>query len=236
MIIKTIYPSFLGEVNHLGIGVPTIFIRLSGCNVRCYKSTLNKLCDTPEALEVTSGEDMDMSQIEAMVRKITKNTGIKTICLTGGEPLMHNVRPIFETFKDYPIITETNGTVDISEYLLDFSENNSFIVDYKLLSTGVGKNSFDKFVHILGQRDFVKFVVYDYKDYYEMLEVMESGLLDSVENIAAGVYWGDSPMSYLELFKKLASDGLAGRIKMNFQTHKLVHNADYGYRLFPRDL
>ena len=56
--VNTIYPAFAGEVNAHGIGVPCVFVRLAGCNLRCYFKTKGILCDTPEALEMKNGKDM----------------------------------------------------------------------------------------------------------------------------------------------------------------------------------
>ena len=61
--VQTIYPAFMGEVNECGIGAPCVFIRLAGCNLRCYEKTRGCLCDTPEALAMTSGEQMSVGDI-----------------------------------------------------------------------------------------------------------------------------------------------------------------------------
>ena len=85
--VNTIYPAFMGECNVYGIGVPCTFVRLAGCNLRCYESTKGTLCDTPEALGYSCGSDMSPSQILHKVISL----GRKVICLTGGEPLTRDV-------------------------------------------------------------------------------------------------------------------------------------------------
>jgi 7-carboxy-7-deazaguanine synthase len=86
------------------MGRPTLFIRLSGCNLRC------AFCDTPSAWE--EGEELSVADILSAVERVRKKLPTEWICLTGGEPLTQNVRPLCETLKKkgYSIQVETNGT------------------------------------------------------------------------------------------------------------------------------
>ena len=84
--VNTIYPAYMGECNKYGIGVPCTFIRLNGCNLRCYLKKKGTTCDTPEALDCADGKRMEVSAIIKSVR----NIGNKVICLTGGEPLLQD--------------------------------------------------------------------------------------------------------------------------------------------------
>jgi organic radical activating enzyme len=235
MRLHSIFPTFLGEVNHLGIGAPAIFIRLAGCNVRCYVKTLGIFCDTPDSLEMDSGKEVSIKDIEKEVRLLSSKTGIKNICLTGGEPLHQNPIQIYKAFTDFNIITETNGTVSLDPFIKNYSNNNGFIIDYKLKSTGVNKNAFLLFKHLLGPRDYVKFVVYDYEDYLQLKGLVEDSFFDTA-NLAAGSFWGSPYMDSLRLAELLEKDGLAGRILMNFQVHKLVVAADFSVKDFPKYL
>ncbi|MCJ7679800.1 MAG: 7-carboxy-7-deazaguanine synthase QueE [Candidatus Aminicenantes bacterium] len=100
--IKEIFASVQGE--GLRMGRPTLFIRLSGCNLRC------SFCDTQSAWE--EGEEFSIEDILSAVDRVRKKLPAEWICLTGGEPLTQNVRPLCETLKKkgYSIQVETNGT------------------------------------------------------------------------------------------------------------------------------
>ena len=84
LMVNTIYPAFMGEVNLLGIGAPCTFVRLSGCNLRCYKNTMGTLCDTPEALELKCGNPMSVDEV---IMQLDRYAERPIVCLTGGEPL-----------------------------------------------------------------------------------------------------------------------------------------------------
>lgn len=96
-----IFPSIQGESTLQGL--PTVFIRLSGCNLRC------RYCDT--AYAYSGGTDMSIPEISARVR----GQGISRVCLTGGEPLLQAETPeLIRTFLDgnVRVSVETNGSLD----------------------------------------------------------------------------------------------------------------------------
>ena len=78
-----------------------VFIRFSGCNLRC------DFCDTKIAWE--NGE---MMEAEEIIKKV-KQYPCKKICLTGGEPYLQNLSPFVELLKErkYWVTAETNGTL-----------------------------------------------------------------------------------------------------------------------------
>jgi len=87
------------------MGCPTLFVRLSGCNLRC------SFCDTRSAWE--DGEELPVPNILTAVEELRKDAPTEWICLTGGEPLTQNIRPLVESLKKkgYSIQIETNGTL-----------------------------------------------------------------------------------------------------------------------------
>ena len=99
--INEIFYSLQGE--GLRQGEPTIFIRLSGCNLKC------DFCDTQYAWE--DGRDMSVDQILTEVRDIKRMHPSHWICLTGGEPLFQDLSSLTQQLKaDYwNIQVETNG-------------------------------------------------------------------------------------------------------------------------------
>jgi len=97
--VSEIFYSIQGE--GLNQGLPFIFIRFSGCNLRCV------WCDTKYAWE--GGKEMELEKIIKEVKKFK----CKNICITGGEPYLQNLFPIFERLKKEKLFisVETNGTI-----------------------------------------------------------------------------------------------------------------------------
>ena len=106
MKINEIFFSLQGE--GILVGTPTIFIRLTGCNLRC------SFCDTTYAYK--DGTSMSIS---AIVKEIQKFHCF-TVCITGGEPLLQKKTPILiDTLlkKKYLICLETNGSKTIKKLM-----------------------------------------------------------------------------------------------------------------------
>lgn len=211
--VNTIYPAFMGEVNTHGIGVSCTFIRLAGCNIRCYYKTKGILCDTPEALSKDSGYFMTTTHILEKVRRL----GNRVICLTGGEPLMQDVTELLEALSNegYYVVIETNGTKDISAYR--HIRNVSFVVDVKSLSTGESSKMLESNYRLLDKADFIKFVV-DTEDDFAEFEgwIATHDYLNC--NVAVGTFWG-SKISYQWLIKSLTEK--YKNVYLNMQTHKM---------------
>ena len=150
MIVNEIFKSIQGEGVH--IGKPQIFVRLTGCNLRC------SWCDTKYALE--EGTEKSISQIVEEVEKI----GLKNICITGGEPLLQKeeLRELIRELKKrgYSILLETNGTFYDKEI---FESVGCVSFDIKAPSSNE-KSNLD-FVKNLKREDFVKIVIADDIDY-----------------------------------------------------------------------
>lgn len=218
--VNTIYPAFMGEVNTHGIGAPCTFVRLAGCNLRCYFKTKRTLCDTPEALEMKGGKDMSVSELAYQV----KCFGRKVVCLTGGEPLMQDVLPLLVRLSDegMSVVVETNGSMNISPYR--HIKGVSFVVDVKSPSSGEKDMMDPKNYALLDEGDFVKFVLDTQEDFNHFYEwVVTHDYIGC--NIAVGLFWG-SELSYLELMQRLNHLEL-GNIYLNMQTHKMACMYDY---------
>src|SRR5512138_388619 len=104
MKIAEIFSSLQGEGNNQGR--PCLFIRLSGCNLRC------RWCDTP----ASQGGGVEMS-LEAIVELVVKS-GLPYACITGGEPLLQGegLEPLLCSLHERGILIdiETNGTLDFA--------------------------------------------------------------------------------------------------------------------------
>ncbi|MBS3818896.1 7-carboxy-7-deazaguanine synthase QueE [bacterium] len=101
--ITEIFSSIQGE--GLRQGEPTLFIRLTGCNLQC------DFCDTQYAW--LEGEEMSMEDILEKVEGVREDFPSQWVCLTGGEPLFQDIKKLVEELKkkEYKIQVETNGTI-----------------------------------------------------------------------------------------------------------------------------
>jgi 7-carboxy-7-deazaguanine synthase len=155
--INEIFFSIQGETTRAGL--PTVFIRLTGCPLRC------TYCDTAYAFH--DGDKMTLAEIMQTISDYKS----KQITVTGGEPLaQRNCRPLLEILCDagYDVSLETSGALDIQ----DIDNRVARIVDLKTPASGeVDKNLYENMLH-LGPYDQVKFVICDREDYEWSKEVL----------------------------------------------------------------
>ena len=102
--IVEVFASVQGE--GLRQGEPTIFVRFSGCNLRC------AFCDTKYAW--TAGKERTREEVLAEVRRLRADFPAAWVCLTGGEPLLQDISGLVRDLKKegLKVQAETNGTVD----------------------------------------------------------------------------------------------------------------------------
>ena len=148
--VNEIFYSIQGE--SLSMGRPCVFVRLTGCNLRC------TYCDTGYAY--TQGRFMDIAQILSQVGTY----GVDLVEITGGEPLMQPLTPALAEAllaNGFEVMIETNGT-----YSIDLVPNVcTRIMDIKCPASGESrKTDFDNLNRLKGN-DQVKFVICDRKDY-----------------------------------------------------------------------
>lgn len=213
MKIYSIFKSIDGEVNHFHQGRISTFIRFSGCNLRPFCT----YCDTKYALKKDSGKKMNVDQIIKEVKKL----GCKKVTITGGEPLMQ-----FDGFLELTIAlwhngcfvsVETNGS-----YILNGINIGSWIVDYKLKSSGVCETKMIPYSEFckLNYHDFIKFVISDRDDYCQAITVMKT--LRKVGCIANFAFSpAHSSLNPLTLMKWLDEDKINDVI-INLQFHKYL--------------
>ncbi len=101
--ISEIFPSLQGE--GLRQGEPTLFIRFSGCNLRC------RFCDTKYAW--SEGKELSVEEIFQKIESINKRLPTRWICFTGGEPLLQDIKKLALRLKNqgFKIQVETNATL-----------------------------------------------------------------------------------------------------------------------------
>lgn len=148
--VNEIFYSIQGESSFSGI--PFVFIRLTGCNLRC------AYCDTKYAYE--EGVKFPIGQILKEVEKFECNY----VEVTGGEPLLQEDTPLLVDSlinKGFKVLVETNGTKDISV----LSDEAIIIMDIKCPSSGEVDKMDWKNLNRLKSEDEVKFVVAEKSDY-----------------------------------------------------------------------
>jgi 7-carboxy-7-deazaguanine synthase len=148
--ITEIFRSLQGEADT--VGLPTTFVRLTGCPLRC------RYCDTAYAF--TGGEPMSLAQILERVREL----GAHHVCVTGGEPLaQRGVFALMTALCDagHRVSIETSGALPIDA----IDPRVVRVVDLKTPGSGeVERNRYDQLAH-LRAADQVKFVICDRADY-----------------------------------------------------------------------
>lgn len=156
-----IFASIQGESSDSGL--PCIFIRLYGCPVGC------SYCDQPQ-----TPEQKKKISVGNIINKMSKFRGIKNVCITGGEPLIHSeVIPLTQEllYLGYKVSIETSGCVPIVE--VGYRRSFKYVMDIKCPSSGVSeKNIFENLLK-LQANDEVKFVVADREDYEYMKKVLK---------------------------------------------------------------
>ncbi|MFW6196346.1 MAG: 7-carboxy-7-deazaguanine synthase QueE [Thermoplasmatota archaeon] len=157
MKITEIFYSIQGEGKQMGL--PTIFVRAAGCNLKC------DWCDTKYAWK--GGKETTIEEITDAVHDFPS----KRVCLTGGEPLVHDeIYELIDALIDeYELTVETNGSLDISKLTkMDLMIS----MDYKTPSSLMAGKMKEKNLGLLRERDQLKFVIDDRKDYEYSKEVI----------------------------------------------------------------
>lgn len=207
--ITEIFRSLQGEGN--AVGFPTVFVRLTGCPLRC------QYCDTAYAF--TGGERMGIDTILARVAGL----GTRHVCVTGGEPLAQRDCLVLLTQlcdAGYEVSLETSGAMSLD----GVDERVSRVVDVK--TPGSGESARNRYGELarLGQGDQVKFVVCDRADYEWSRDTL-AGL-----GLADGVVVLFSPSHEQLPARKLADwileDGI--EVRMQVQLHKVLWGNEPG--------
>ncbi|MBU1236982.1 MAG: 7-carboxy-7-deazaguanine synthase QueE [Gammaproteobacteria bacterium] len=148
--VSEIFHSIQGESTR--VGLPTTFIRLTGCPLRCV------WCDTEYAF--VGGQAMTVAEIMERVEAI----GCRTICVTGGEPLAQRTcLPLLTALCDagYSVSLETSGAFDIAEV----DQRVSCIVDLKAPGSGETDRNLWANIDHLTRDDELKLVLASEEDY-----------------------------------------------------------------------
>lgn len=207
--IYEIFHSLQGETSR--IGLPTVFVRLTGCPMRC------TYCDTAYAF--SGGSNMEMADILAKVAEF----GTSYVTVTGGEPLAQKecyvlLRALCD--KGYSVSLETGGAMDIAPV----DARVSVILDIKTPASNEEKNMLWGNLEHIKSKDEIKFVLCNRIDYdWAKAKIVELKLAEKC------------PILFSPSFHDLSAEALAGwvladklPVRMQVQLHKILWGEKQG--------
>ncbi len=207
--VTEIFYSLQGETRT--IGLPTVFVRLTGCPLRC------QYCDTAYAF--TGGEKMDIDDIVDKVASYSP----RYVTVTGGEPLAQkNCLPLLSALCDLnvEVSLETSGAIDVSAV----DDRVVKVMDLKTPgSQEMSKNRYDN-IALLSSNDQVKFVICDRQDYdWACEKLTEFDLSERCEVLFSPIHGELEPS---ELADWIVADNMP--VRMQVQLHKYLWQDEPG--------
>ena len=207
--IYEIFHSLQGETSR--IGLPTVFVRLTGCPMRC------TYCDTEYAF--SGGGNMQIAEILAKVAEF----GTQYVTVTGGEPLaQRECYTLLQALCDagYSVSLETGGAIDIAPV----DARVSIILDIKTPASNEEKNMLWTNLNHLKPTDEIKFVLCNRADYdWAKTKIVELKLTEKC------------PILFSPSFHDLSAEALAGwvladklNVRMQVQLHKILWGEKQG--------
>ena len=200
--INEIFYSIQGESSR--IGMPTVFVRLTGCPMRC------TYCDTSYAFH--EGQQKEIEEIIQEIKKFDTNY----VTVTGGEPLAQkNCIDLMNQLCElgYQVSLETGGALDIK----DVHSKVKIILDVKTPKSNEDKNNFWPNLANIKPNDEIKFVIQDYEDFSWSMDIIEKYQLNQNQILFSPVY------------NVLASEQLAEwilkhqlNVRLQLQLHKIL--------------
>ncbi len=192
------------------MGLPCVFVRLTGCNLRCV------WCDTAYAFQ--GGKKLSIDKILEEI----KSHGIDLVEITGGEPLMQKeVFPLMDTLlkNNFRVMLETGGSLSIKDVPAEVIK----IIDLKCPGSGEKeKNHWDNLNH-LASTDEIKFVITDRADYEWSRSTLEKYELDKKSHILFSPVFDKLPLK--DLAEWILEDNLPVRLQTQLHKHIWDKNA-----------
>ncbi len=207
--ITEIFRSLQGESR--SVGWPTVFVRLTGCPLRC------GYCDTAYAFK--GGEWMT---VEAICQQVAEQ-GCRHVTVTGGEPLAQKeVLPLLTALCDagHDISLETSGALDIA----GVDPRVSIVMDIKTPGSGeVARNRWEN-LGLLGEKDQIKLVIADRQDYEWAREQLHERRLADISEVLFSPVQGQ--LAPTDLADWILEDRLPVRFQL--QLHKILWGDEPG--------
>ena len=207
--VTEIFHSLQGESSRAGL--PTVFVRLTGCPLRC------AWCDTDYAF--SGGETMTLGEVLVEVAR----HGARQVCVTGGEPLAQKAcLPLLKALCDagYSVSLETSGALDIAQVDARVSR----IMDLKAPASGEADRNHWENLDRLNAGDEIKIVLADEADYDWAKSVLAARRLDAICPVLL------SPVAGRLDAKRLAEWVLRDKlpVRVQLQLHKLIWGSERG--------
>jgi len=207
--ISEIFHSIQGESTRAGL--PSVFVRLTGCPLRC------SWCDTEYAF--SGGESLSLEEVLARVARFA----CRTVCVTGGEPLAQKgCLALLAALCDegYDVSLETSGAIEIA----GVDARVAIIMDIKAPGSGEAEKTLWKNLDRLGARDEIKFVLASAADYAWAREVLERHRLGERCCVLFAPVQGQ--LDPAQLAGWILRDRLAVRFQL--QLHKILWGSERG--------
>jgi len=208
--ITEIFYSLQGESRPAGL--PTVFVRLTGCPLRC------AYCDTAYAFQ--GGE---IRQVDEVVNQVL-SFGVPRVCVTGGEPLAQPVclsllRKLCDRQLDVSL--ETSGALDV----VDVDERVSIVLDFKTPASGEMDRNLWANLDRLKAEDQIKFVICDREDYDWARERVGEHDLAGRFTVLFSPSWGQLDARHLAEW--ILADRL--EVRCQVQLHKFLWGDEPGH-------
>lgn len=201
--INEIFYSLQGESSR--IGIPTIFIRLTGCPMRC------NYCDTAYAFN--EGKTLTFEEIFNEIKKYKTNF----ITVTGGEPLAQKLCKVFLSQLvefGYEVSLETGGGISIK----DIDKKVKIILDIKTPGSGEFENNYWENLSFIKKQDEIKIVITDKQDYEWAKDLIQKKDLYMKYDILFSPSYKEVEPDHLARW--ILEDNL--NVRMQMQLHKII--------------
>lgn len=209
MTVKEIFLSLQGESTSAGL--PTVFVRFAGCNLRC------RYCDTRYAY--TGGEEIGPT---ALAQRLATYP-FRRVCLTGGEPLLQpraELQQLLDLLGGWEVSIETNGSLPLEA--LRLAPGQRWVMDIKCPGSGEEKANRWENLKVLAPEDEVKFVLASREDYLWARQVIQTHDLTQRAKVLLSPVYGE--LAPAELASWILDDGLDVRLQL--QWHKIIFGPD----------
>lgn len=200
--INEIFYSIQGESSR--IGMPTVFVRLTGCPMRC------TYCDT--AYSFHEGQQQEIEEVIQEIKKFDTNY----VTVTGGEPLAQkNCIDLMNQLCElgYQVSLETGGALDIK----DVHAKVKIILDVKTPKSNEDKNNFWPNLENIRTNDEIKFVIQDYEDFSWSMDIIEKYQLNQSQILFSPVY---NVLANKQLAEWILKHQL--NVRLQLQLHKIL--------------